>query len=111
MFGRNRVREMVVKIEGKVQWQVMYDHRAKVYIGVCPMLNLNAIGDTWIEFTQVANDAMGGLFLDLVRTNEFDAFMRERGWRSGPLPPSGVTPRFDLPFEPQVVPELSAAYA
>jgi hypothetical protein len=111
MFGHNKAREMVVKIEGKVQWQVMYDQKAKVYIGVCPMLNLNAIGDTWIDFAQVANEAMGGLFLDLVQSNEFEAFMRAHGWHWSPLPPPGVTPRFDLPFEPQIVPELSAAYA
>jgi hypothetical protein len=112
MFGRNKTaREQLVRVEGNVTWQVAYDVAAKVYVGVCPQLNLNAIGDTWIEFQQIASESMAALFLDLVHAGEFETFVSKHGWHAQPLPQPGITPRFDIPFETRKVPELNAAYA
>lgn len=110
-FRREKTREQVVNVEGNVTWQVTYDVAAKMYIGVCPELNLNAIGDTWIEFQQIAHESMAALFLDLVRAGEFESYVRQHGWRSQPLPQPGISPRFDIPFETRKVPELNVAYA
>lgn len=111
-FGRDKTaREEVVRVEGSVQWQVMYDVAAKIYVGICPDLNLNAAGATWLEFQQVAGETMAALFADLVQHGEFDSFARGHGWRYTALPRPGVHPRFDIPFEPRLVPELTTAYA
>lgn len=112
-FGRNRTAQQVVHVEAKVQWEVAFDPDAQVYMGVCRMLNLNAMGDTWIEFQQYANDALTALLLDLFQSGEFEGFMRANGWTSSPLPERGTTPRFDIPFEVQRtrVKELVAEHA
>lgn len=112
LFRRDKAIQQVVHVEAKVQWEVAFDPDAKVWMGACRMLNLNAIGDTWIEFQECANDALGALLLDLFRSGEFEGFMRANGWTSSPLPARG-TPRFDVPFEVQRtrVQELVAAHA
>ena len=115
MFFRKdkTARQVVVRVEGNIQWEVARDPDTNVYIGVCRALNLNAIGDTWIEFQECANEALGALLLDLLRSGEFDAFMHANGWRSTALPGPGVTPRFDVPFDVQrtQMRELVAAHA
>jgi hypothetical protein len=95
-FGNRNVQ--IIQIEANVQWEVAFDPDAKVYMGVCRALNLNAIGDTWIEFQECANDALNALLLDLFRSGEFEGFMRTHGWRPSSVPVPGSTPRFDVPF-------------
>ena len=100
----------VVQIEANLKWVVARDPQSGEYIGVCDMLNLNAIGDTWEEFTECANEAIAVLFADLVQENEFDAFLSERGWKMhGSLPRQG-SPQFDVPFDiaQRPYPELMA---
>lgn len=71
-----------MQIQGNVRWEVAFEPDAKVYVGVCRMLNLNAIGDTWIDFQDCAADAMGALFLDLFMSGDFEGFMRANGWNT-----------------------------
>lgn len=108
LFGKKHV---IVRIEAQVLWLVTYDQDAKVYMGVCQALNLNAIGDTFIDFQECANEAMHALFSDLVRSGDFAGFLRTHGWQSTPLPERGEMPRFDIPYETRQVPELTAAFA
>jgi hypothetical protein len=103
-------KQVPVRIEAQVTWHYKYDAEARVYMGICPALNLNAIGDTWIDFQDCVNDAMGALFRDLFRDGEFEQFMRSKGWQSGPLP-VGATPRFDIPYDTRQTQELSANLA
>ena len=104
-------KKVLVRIEAQVQWIAKYDVEARVYMGLCPALNLNAIGDTWIDFQECANEAMGALFMDLFRSGEFVQFMRVKGWQFSPLPAAGSAPRFDIPFETRQVSELSHTIA
>lgn len=88
----------VVTIQANVGWKVSRDPRTGTYMGVCEALNLNAIGDTWEEFQECANEAIDLLFTDLFEDSEFDAFLRDRGWRTlGDLPSKGEKPRFEVP--------------
>lgn len=112
-FGRKEreAPEQTIRVEGSVRWEVMYDVAAKMYVGICHDLNLNAAGATWIEFQEVASETMAALFVDIAHHGELEEFARTHGWRFSALPRPGVRPRFDIPFEPRLVPELTAAYA
>ena len=45
-------RPVRVQIQAQVAWNFAYDAGAGVYVGVCPALNLHAIGDTWSELVR-----------------------------------------------------------
>lgn len=90
---------VVIQIEANIQWQVARDLAARLYVGVCQPLNLNAVGETWIEFQECANDALATLLLDLFQSGEFEGFLRANGWSASSIPEPGTTPRFDVPFD------------
>ena len=93
-------KQVLVRIEAKLEWKVMRDPESGAWIGACPALNLNAVGDTWIDFQQCADETLDLLLRDLFNTGELHAFLREHGWRSvNELPPPGTHVRFDVPFE------------
>ena len=94
MFGPKAV---TIKVEANLTWRVARDAQSGMFVGVCHELNLNALGETWLEFQEVANDAVTTLFLDLFEDNELDGFLSENGWRAEQLPP-GRAPEFDVPF-------------
>lgn len=97
-------RQIMVKFESSVPWKVARDPESGTWIGVCDALNLNAVGDTWIEFAQCASEAMELLFQDLFESGELEGFFRENGWvQAVNLPAPGTTPRFDVPINPSEV--------
>lgn len=92
---------VVVQLEAtNLVWQGMRDPDTGQWIGVCNALNLNAIGDTWMDLQACAAEAITLLLLDLFEDGELDAFLREHGWRKlTPLPrPGTAQPAFDVPF-------------
>lgn len=96
-FGRKSV---LVRIEARVPWFVAQDLQDGHWFGVCPPLNLNAAGDTWIEFSECVDEAVALLFQSLHEHGEFDEFMRRHGWRAvTPIPDPGTRTRFDVPIE------------
>jgi hypothetical protein len=104
MFGRKG--EVVVQIAAQLAWQVIHDPQSGQYIGVCPALNLNAAGDSWVEFQECANEAMQLLFADLFEDDELEAFLRRNGWQMlGDVPP-GRRPVFDIPANITQVSEM-----
>ena len=96
-----RKKSVIIQLQATVQWEVANDPENGQWIGICRMLNLNAVGDTWGEFVECANEAMQLLFVDLFEEGELAAFLHRNGWRlSTPLPTHGTpTPRFDIPFD------------
>ena len=89
----------LVRIEANLIWKVALDAQAQVYVGTCEPLNLNAMGNTWAEFQECANEAIGLLLADLFEDNELEGFMRQNGWALlSEMPPPGRTPQFDVPF-------------
>jgi hypothetical protein len=88
----------ITRIEAKnVVWQGAYDADSGMWVGVCKAFNLNALGETWSELQECANDAMATLFVDLFVTGELAEFLRENGWQHGPMPQPGQVPQFDIP--------------
>jgi hypothetical protein len=96
-----------VRIEANVEWGFGEDpdSGSGEWIGICPMLNLNAVGDTFAEAQQCASEAMHLLFLDLFKTGQLAEFLRARGWmpKTG-LPESGSVPRFDASYVTRLAP-------
>jgi len=91
----------VVQIEAKnLVWVGHRDPETGTWIAVCKALNLNAVGDTWAELQECANEAMALLFADLLENSELSDFLYRNGWRlRGPLPQPGVKPLFDVPAD------------
>ena len=97
MFRKQRV---IVQIEANLVWKVLRDPATDTWIGVCDALNMNAVGDTWAEFQECANEAMSLLFTDLFEDGELESYLRANGWHLGsPAPAPGSKPRFDIPFD------------
>ena len=90
---------VIVQIQAKIVWQLAQDPESKVWIGVCPDLNLNAEGDTFPDVLACAGDAMKLLFQDLFEENELDTYLQRRGWRRQGDPVPGAKVRFDTPFD------------
>lgn len=89
----------IVRIDAYVPWHVARDPDSGRWIGVCPALRINVLGDTWKEFQNYANEAVEGLFGDLYEDGELEAFLDARGWLLwSELPGPGLVPRFDVPF-------------
>ncbi len=95
------VRQVVMQIEAKnLIWEGYHDPKSNMWVGVCNALNLNALGETWDELQQCANDAMATLFLDLFKTGELADFLRANNWRQvGATPAPGQVVRFDVPAD------------
>lgn len=92
-------RRIVVHIDANIAWQVARDEDSQLYIGVCPMLNLNATGETMEELTSSIQEAQGLLFMDLLEHGELAEFLTKHGWKmQGKLPRFGKKTRFDVPF-------------
>lgn len=90
---------VLVQIEANIAWLVVRDPGDGHWFGVCPALNLNAIGRTWSEFQQCANETIALLFQDLFKSDELEQFLRSNGWRAEtPIPPRGTPARFEVPF-------------
>lgn len=99
-FLRHRRTPVVVQIDANVAWQYAQDPKSGASIGICPDLNLNAIGDTWIELQEAIAETMNLLLTDLFENGELQAFLRQNGWQvhSGSLPRPGKSVRFDVPL-------------
>ena len=97
MFGKKNV--VMVRIEANITWQAAHDEQSSMWIGACPALNLNALGETWIELQENASEALELLLQDLFLENELEAFLRQRGWHVTEIPPPGSNPNFDVPFK------------
>jgi len=90
---------VLIQIEATVNWQVARDPNDGHWFGVCQALNLNAVGDTWTDFQECANEATEMLFQTLLKSGELEKFLQAQGWRSArPLPPPGTRARFEIPY-------------
>ena len=106
--------EVVVRIRAtNIVWRGVQDPKTGHWIGVCDALNLNAVGDTYLELQACANEAVALLMTDLFETGELEAFLRRNGWTpGGQLPHTGARVAFDVPvgWEPNArLEDLAAA--
>lgn len=100
MAQREKNMSRILRIDAQVVWEVAYDPESEMWIGVCPALNLNALGETQAEMQKCANEAVQALFADLYVAGELEEFLRKNNWGwqgNGIL--GAEPPRFDIPFE------------
>ena len=89
----------MVQVEANLVWLVARDPDDGHWLGVCQAINATAMGDTWGDFQQCAEESIQLLFEDLFRSGELEAFLRRNGWSTtSPLPAPGTRVRFDVPF-------------
>jgi predicted RNase H-like HicB family nuclease len=92
-----------VRIEANVGWQFAQDPESGEWIGVCDVLNLNAMGETFREVQECASEAMQLLFLNLFKEGELEGFLRENDWTpQTPLPGRDSYPEFDTSYQSKV---------
>lgn len=98
LFGKPQ--QVLVQVDANLAWEVFQDPQSGRWIGVCRPLNLNAVGETWIDFQQAAAEALQLLLIDLFEDGELEAFLRHNNWHpKTALPaPGTAVPRFDVPF-------------
>jgi predicted RNase H-like HicB family nuclease len=100
---------MEVVIKGQVAWRAMQDRKSGAWVGVCDALRLTAQGDSPEDLASMIDEIMADLMLDLVRDQEFDAFLRDNGWALMQPMPRDVPPeqlKFRVPVK--IVPEARA---
>ena len=92
---------VVVKIEGKTEWKCL---RAKGgnWVAICDPLQLTIQSATWATLMEDIAQTLNAIFVDLLRANELEPFLRDRGWKSlGQIPVKRANVWFDVPFIPR----------
>ena len=94
--------EALLRIDGQVEWRFWFDMPGDQWLAVCPALNLNAYGATCEDMVECMHAATQMLWDDLLKENDFNRFLRERGWtavavRGAPLE-TPAAQRVDLPY-------------
>lgn len=88
-------------IKAKVSWIATQTSVApERWMGVCEQLNIATEGDSLDDLHSLIPESIHLLMTDLVQDNEFDAFLREKGWQhtwDGPQTEAG--PAFNLPWQ------------
>lgn len=97
----NQQFSQVIEVNAQLQWQFYKDEPSGRWIGVCDPLKLCIEADTTSELRENIEDALGLLFRNLFKDNEFDSFLRARGWTSKPTNQAAASDdiEFDVPFE------------
>lgn len=71
----------VVQIETQVQWMFSRNESTRRWLAVCPALKLTIEGDTHSELRENIGDCLNLFFQEMLASNEFERFLRERGWK------------------------------
>jgi hypothetical protein len=88
----------VVRIEGNLAWQCLRTQSGE-WVAVCDPLKLTLQSDTFASLMEDISITLNDIFKDLVASNEFDKFLRDKGWRAvGPVPQAPENVQFDMPF-------------
>jgi hypothetical protein len=93
----------IVRIDANLPLQCHQSHSGN-WIGVCEPLKMTVQSSTWGELMEDFSLALNGILIDLMQTNEFDRFLRDKGWKLlGQLPARPKNIRFDVPFLPALM--------
>jgi hypothetical protein len=93
----------VVRIDGQVQCNIL-QAKGGNWVAVCDALKLTVQSDTWANLMEDIAFTLDAILKDLLSSNEFDQFMRERGWKLiGRIPRRQADMRFDLPIIPAMM--------
>src|SRR5690242_1831983 len=92
--------EPVVHINANLNWQSVRGKGGN-WVAVCEPLKITLQAETWAELMEDIASSINLLMRDLVESNEFDQFMKDRGWTVSGQIPQGLAAqqvRFDVPF-------------
>jgi hypothetical protein len=97
---------ILIELEAQVQWDAVQGDRNGVWVGVCDALNLSVEAASLDELHSLIPESIHLLMTDLVMDNEFDQYLRERGWRTRgtPDPDAIAETKFHVPWH-MMVPE------
>ena len=70
---------MRFSLSAQLAWRAWREAESQQWIGVCDALRLTALGNTWGELHQHADDIVDALFTDLLRTGDLDEYLKQ-GW-------------------------------
>jgi hypothetical protein len=89
-----------VEVKGQVPWIVTQGSSSKNWIAVCDPMNLALEANSLDELYSVINEGVHLLFLDLVRDNELNEYLSERGWQAHGMPQGPVNEdiNFQVPW-------------
>ena len=91
----------VIQIQANLAWRVESGSQVGSLVAFCDPLGICTEADSVEELHSMIPEAIHLLLVDLVRENEFDAFLSERGWTANHLPApqdAGADPEFDIPW-------------
>jgi len=91
----------VVKVQANLVWRAERGSHSDRWIAFCDPLGISTEADTLDELHSVIPEAIHILMLDLFEDNEFDAFLRERGWTAtrAEQPTQDGEATFHVPWE------------
>ena len=88
----------VVQIRANVEWRWCRGSGGN-YVAVCDPLKITLQAETWTDLVEDMIISLNALVLDLIESNEWEKFMRERGWLIvGQMPARPQNARFEVPF-------------
>jgi predicted RNase H-like HicB family nuclease len=90
--------QLLVRINANLSWRYTIG-KGGHYVAVCDPLRLTLQANTWAELMEDTADVLNVVFLDLLKANELNPFLRQHGWNIvGGLPRDQENVRFDVPF-------------
>ena len=93
---------VVVKIDGKTDWNCFRAKGEGNWIGVCDPLGLTIQSDTWANLMGDIGLTINAMFIDLLESQDLTQFLRDRGWQPvGKIPKKPTDVWFDVPFFPK----------
>lgn len=89
-----------VSIEAKVAWRAAYSPSSRRWIGVCDELNIATEAGSLDELHTLIPESISLLLSDLVEDDEFERYLRDKGWQLAGEAPHGEAGdlEFDLPW-------------
>lgn len=89
-----------VMAKAQLQWRAERSEPGGRWVAVCPAMNLTTEADSLDELHSLINETMQLVLLDLLRDNELQRFLRDRGWKA--QVPAQVDPaeiQFNVPWQ------------
>ena len=87
-----------IQVQAALQWAGKQTERGR-WIAECVPLGISIEADSLDELHSLMAESTHLLFRDLVADNEFDQFLRERGWTAPVTHPAAEEMDFRVPME------------
>lgn len=102
---------VVIEAKGTVPWRAFRSDTSRRWVAICDAMNLTTEADTLDELHSLISESVHLLLADLLRDNELEAFLQERGWHALNLPTNpSQNVQFDVPLELIVAAERTKAH-